>query len=50
MQVPRFNHYPSDVAAGVVLGAASEAAANLIVGDDELESKPEAPRRPRPRA
>jgi membrane-associated phospholipid phosphatase len=50
MQVPRLNHYPSDVAAGVVLGAASEAAANLIVGDDELESKPEAPRRPPPRA
>jgi membrane-associated phospholipid phosphatase len=36
MQVPRLNHYPSDVAAGIMLGAASEAAANLIVGDDEL--------------
>ncbi|HZB69146.1 MAG TPA: phosphatase PAP2 family protein [Sphingomicrobium sp.] len=36
MQVPRLNHFPSDVAAGIMLGAASEAAANLIVGDDEL--------------
>ena len=50
MQVPRLNHYPSDVAAGVMLGAASEAAANQIVGDDELDSKPEAPRRPPPPA
>jgi undecaprenyl-diphosphatase len=37
MQVPRLNHYPSDVAAGIMLGVASEAAANLIVGDDELD-------------
>ncbi len=36
MQVPRLNHFPSDVAAGVLLGIASEAAANVIVGDDEL--------------
>ena len=50
MQVPRLNHFPSDVAAGIMLGAASEAAANLIVGDGELESTPEAPRRPPPRA
>jgi membrane-associated phospholipid phosphatase len=50
MQVPRLNHFPSDVAAGVMLGAASEAVANLIVGDDELEPTPEAPRRPPPRA
>jgi membrane-associated phospholipid phosphatase len=50
MQVPRLKHYPSDVAAGIMLGAASEAAANLIVGDDELESTPEAPRRRPPRA
>jgi membrane-associated phospholipid phosphatase len=50
MQVPRLNHYPSDVAAGVMLGAASEAAANLIVGDEKLEPKPEALRRPPPRA
>jgi membrane-associated phospholipid phosphatase len=34
MQVPRLNHFPSDVAAGVLLGAASEALANLVVGDD----------------
>ena len=50
MQVPRLNHFPSDVAAGVMLGAASEALANVIVGDDELESTPETPRRPPPRA
>ncbi len=50
MQVPRLNHFPSDVAAGVMLGAASEAAANLIVGDDELDSKPETPPRPPLRA
>jgi membrane-associated phospholipid phosphatase len=50
MQVPRLNHYPSDVAAGVLLGVASEAAANLIVGDGELDSTPEAPPRLRPRA
>ena len=37
MQVPRLNHFPSDVAAGVMLGAASEAAANVIVGDEELD-------------
>jgi hypothetical protein len=37
MQVPRLNHFPTDVAAGIMLGAASEAAANLIVGDDELD-------------
>ena len=34
MQVPRLNHYPTDVAAGMLLGAASEAVANLVVGDD----------------
>ena len=50
MQVPRLKHYPTDVAAGIMLGAASEAAANVIVGDDELQSTPEAPRRPPPRA
>jgi hypothetical protein len=50
MQVPRLNHFPSDVAAGVMLGAASEAAANMIVGDGELDSTPEARPRPRPRA
>ncbi len=49
MQVPRLNHFPSDVAAGVMLGAASEAAANLVVGDEELDSTPEEPRRPPPR-
>jgi len=50
MQVPRLNHYPTDVAAGVLLGAASEAAANLIVGEDALDSRPAAPPRPPPRA
>ena len=50
MQVPRLNHYPTDVAAGIALGAASEAVANLIVGDDEVGATPEAPRRPPPRA
>jgi membrane-associated phospholipid phosphatase len=34
MQVPRLNHYPTDVAAGMLLGAASETVANLVVGDD----------------
>ena len=50
MQVPRLNHFPSDVAAGIMLGAASEAAANVNLGDDELAATPEAPRRPPPRA
>ena len=31
MQVPRLNHYPSDVAAGAVLGIASELAADLVM-------------------
>ncbi len=48
MQVPRLNHYPTDVAAGILLGIASEAAANLVVGDDAI--RPEAPPRPPPRA
>ena len=53
MQVPRLNHYPSDVAAGVALGAASEAAADLVIRLGEWlepEPTPEAPPRPRPRA
>ena len=36
MQVPRLNHYPSDVAAGVMLGIASEFAADLIIRLGEL--------------
>ena len=36
LQVPRLAHYPTDVAAGMVVGAVSEAVANLILpGDDE---------------
>lgn len=31
MQVPRLNHYPSDVGAGILLGTASEAAASLVM-------------------
>ena len=31
MQVPRLNHYPTDVAAGAVLGIASEFAAELVM-------------------
>ena len=35
MQVPRVNHYPTDIAAGMLLGAVSEAATNLIfLGED----------------
>ena len=52
-QVPRLNHYPSDVAAGVALGAASEALADLAMRIGERLEKaatPEAPPRPRPRA
>ena len=37
MQVPRLNHFPSDVAAGILLGAASEAVANLVVGDEDRQ-------------
>ena len=37
MQVPRLNHYPTDVAAGMLLGVASEAVANLVVGDDAAQ-------------
>jgi membrane-associated phospholipid phosphatase len=48
MQVPRLNHYPTDVVAGMLLGVASEVAANLVVGDDEI--RPAARPRPRPRA
>ena len=46
MQVPRLNHYPTDVAAGMLLGALCEVAANLAVGDEEI--KPEAPPPPPP--
>jgi len=41
-QVPRLAHYPSDVAAGALLGVASELAAALVI--------PEARPPPRPRA
>lgn len=53
MQVPRLNHYPSDVVAGALLGAASEAAADVAMRLGEMlepDSRPEAPRRPPPRA
>ncbi|HEU5285418.1 MAG TPA: phosphatase PAP2 family protein, partial [Sphingomicrobium sp.] len=52
-QVPRLNHYPSDVVAGLALGAASEAAADLVMRlGERLEdaATPEAPPQPRPRA
>ena len=36
LQVPRLAHYPTDVAAGMIVGAVSEAIANLVfLGDDE---------------
>lgn len=38
MQVPRLNHYPTDVAAGMALGVLSEAAANLVFLGDEDEA------------
>ena len=56
MQVPRLNHYPTDVAAGMLLGVVSEAVANLVFlgdaehQDDQAAPRPEAPRRPPPRA
>jgi undecaprenyl-diphosphatase len=37
MQVPRLNHFPSDVAAGVLLGVASEGAAHLVVGPADVD-------------
>ena len=38
LQVPRLAHYPTDVAAGMILGAVSEAIANLILPGDDDES------------
>ncbi len=35
MQVPRLNHYPSDVAAGILLGLACDEVAHWIVGPAE---------------
>lgn len=36
LQVPRLAHYPTDVAAGMIVGAVAEAAANLVfLGGDE---------------
>jgi membrane-associated phospholipid phosphatase len=36
LQVPRLAHYPTDVAAGMVVGAVAEAAANLLfLGEDD---------------
>ena len=32
MQVPRLNHYPTDIAAGMLLGTACEAVAHLVIG------------------
>ncbi len=49
-QVPWLAHYPTDVAAGIVLGVASEAVVGLILGPVEDGATPEAPPRPRPRA
>jgi membrane-associated phospholipid phosphatase len=44
LQVPRLNHYPTDVMAGMLVGVVSEAAANLVfAGDDEDDLKLEAP-------
>jgi undecaprenyl-diphosphatase len=53
VQVPRLNHFPTDVAAGVALGVASEAAADLAMrlGEGLVEAAtPEAPPLPPPRA
>ncbi|MBA3512738.1 phosphatase PAP2 family protein [Sphingomonas sp.] len=53
LQVPRLNHFPTDVAAGIALGVASEAAADLVMRlGERLEeaATPEAPPRPPPRA
>ncbi len=49
LQVPRVNHYPTDVAAGMLLGVVSEAMANIAVPALADETKPEAPPPP-PRA
>ena len=50
-QVPRRAHYPTDVAAGVVLGLASEAVAHLVVGERvEAPTRHAARRPPRLRA
>lgn len=40
MQVPRVNHYPTDIAAGMLLGAVSEAATNLIFLGEDKDAKP----------
>ena len=49
MQVPRLNHYPTDVAAGMLLGLLCEALASLVLPELE-DSRPEAPPRPPLRA
>jgi membrane-associated phospholipid phosphatase len=50
MQVPRLNHYPTDVAAGMGLGVVSEAIAAAVLPEFDDESKPEAQPRPPRRA
>ena len=50
LQVPRLNHYPTDVAAGMVLGVLSEAAANLVSSATRTKAKPAAPPPPPLRA
>jgi membrane-associated phospholipid phosphatase len=43
MQVPRVNHYPSDVAAGMLLGFVSGAIAGAVVPELDGDATPEAP-------
>ena len=48
MQVPRVNHYPSDVAAGMLVGLVSEVVASVVVPALEGEVKREEPPPPPP--
>jgi membrane-associated phospholipid phosphatase len=50
MQVPRLNHYPTDIAAGMLLGVISEAGTNLLFGGADKDAKPAGRGRPRRRA
>jgi membrane-associated phospholipid phosphatase len=50
LQVPRLNHYPTDVAAGMLLGVVSEAVASAVLPELDDDTKPEAPLPPPPRA
>ncbi|MEO7365917.1 MAG: phosphatase PAP2 family protein [Sphingomicrobium sp.] len=52
-QVPRRAHYPTDVAAGLLIGLVSEAATNLVItfGVRWLQrARPATPQQPQPRA